>query len=59
MIEDYMVLTCWNDDIPKFRADIIKLCNEGWELQGGISIGAFNASYRLAQALVKKSPKTN
>jgi hypothetical protein len=51
---DYTIVTCWDDEIPRFKAEIIKLCNEGWDLQGGVSISITNNGYRLAQALVKK-----
>jgi len=56
MITNYIVVTSWNNDLPNFKNEIIRLCGEGWELQGGVSISGYeDGSYRLAQALVKKT----
>jgi len=55
MVVDYTVISCWNNDILRFRDDVQRLCNKGWELQGGVAITGYpDGSYRLAQALVKK-----
>lgn len=58
-VVDYTVISCWNNDLIRFREDVIKLCNEGWELQGGVAItSSSDGSYRLAQAFVKKITQT-
>lgn len=56
MTTNYIVVTGWNNDLPNFRKEIIRLCCEGWELHGGVSISGYeDGSYRLAQALVMKT----